>query len=856
MARSAPAFSSFSAGEISPLLEGRAGLEKYREGLADLTNMIVMPTGGVKRRPGTEFIGVTKTNSVKSRLIPFQFKTSDTYMLEFGNQTMRVYRNDQQVGISPNNVNNVTKANPGVCQTAGSHGLSTGDEIFFTSVSGMVELLNRNFTIVKTDNTHFTLKDLFGNAVNTTNFTTYSSGNSGFRRVFEVATPYVEADLPSLRFAQSADTMFLVHPAYAIRSLTRTDHDAWTFDSITLSGMPRIAITAITRDAPCVITSNGHGLANGQQIQIVSVVGMTELNNNFYLVANKATNTLQLTTLAGVQVDSNQFTAYTSGGIVIQQTATELNSVNNFPSCVTFFEQRIVYANTTNNPQTIWFSKNADFNNFTIGTAANDALAYTIASNQVNAIRYLSPTRVLTIGTTGGEYVVTATSDGPITPTTTLIRKYSNYGSAAVEPVQVADVTLFAQRGGRKLREFKYVGEVNSGGYQAPDMTVLAEHITAGGITEFAYQQEPESIVWALRSDGTLLGMTFRREEDVVGWHKHIIGGVFGQPTITVSDYANLAVGSKITITKTNGESVTFTSETAGSSNPSAVNGWRPNTSNNVTADNIFTAINAHADFTVANPSAAVVTVAETSRAATGFLTIATSDSTRLAATSESQAVVESIAPLPTDTGNDNLYIIVKRTIQNTTVRYIEVLKQFDFGSVTTSAFFVDSGLAYAGAATTSLSGLHHVTGETISILANGATHPDEVVDAGAIGLDYSATTAAVGYAYISNMQTMRIESGSVDGTSQGKPKRIHAITIRLHETVGIEVGNDAGELDRIPFRDSSMKMDQGIPLFTGDKDIEFSGGFSEDDRIFVRQSQVLPLTVLALFPRMNTFDK
>ena len=81
MARSAPAFSSFSAGEISPLLEGRAGLEKYREGLADLTNMIVMPTGGVKRRPGTEYLGEVKASANKTRLIPFQFKTSDTYIL-------------------------------------------------------------------------------------------------------------------------------------------------------------------------------------------------------------------------------------------------------------------------------------------------------------------------------------------------------------------------------------------------------------------------------------------------------------------------------------------------------------------------------------------------------------------------------------------------------------------------------------------------------------------------------------------------------------------------------------------------------------------------------------------------------
>jgi hypothetical protein len=426
-----------------------------------------------------------------------------------------------------------------------------------------------------------------------------------------------------------------------------------------------------------------------------------------------------------------------------------LSGANNRPSVVTFFEQRLVFANTNNNPQTIWFSKNGDYTNFTVGTADDDALIYTIASNQVNAIRYLSATRVLTIGTSGGEYVLTATNDGPITPTTTLIRKYSNYGSAQVEPVQVADVTLFAQRGARKLREFRYAGEVNTAGYQAPDMTILAEHITEGGLVQFAYQQEPDSVIWCIRTDGTLLGLTYRREEEVVAWHKHVIGGVFGS----------------------------------------------------------------------------------------------------------GQAVVESIATLPTDSGEDELYMIVKRTINSVTKRYVEVLKTFDFGSDTTAAFFVDSGLVYSGGAVTSLSGLYHLEGQTVNILANGATHPDKTVSNGSVSLDFSTTTAAIGYGYTSSMQTLRIESGSVDGTSQGKPKRIHAITLRIYESVGIEVGNDSAEIDRIPFRDSSMNMDEAIPLFTGDKNIEFKGGFDDDDRIYVQQSQALPLTVLGLYPRMNTFD-
>jgi hypothetical protein len=649
-------------------MEGRVTLDTYREGLADMTNLLVLPQGGVTRRPGTEYLGEIKNSAQAARLIPFQFKTTDTYILEFGDQTMRVFRSGLQVLDATDKViTGITQANPGVI-TSNSHGFSDGDEIFVDAIVGMTELNGRNYRVDNATTNTFTLTDLFGNDIDTTSFTAYGSAGTA-TEIYNIATPYAVADLTALRFVQSADTMFIVHPSYAIRKLTRTADNNWTFSTATITGSPSPALNDTT---------------------------------------------------------------------------------NNYPSVVTFFEQRLVFGATNNNPQTLWFSKNGDYENFTTGTGDDDALVYTIASNQVNAIRYLSATRVLTIGTTGGEYVLTATSDGPVTPTTTLIRKYSNYGSAAIEPVQVADVTLFVQRGGRKVREFRYVGDINVSAYQAPDITIVAEHITAGGLSAFAYQQEPDSVIWAVRADGTLLGMTYRREEEVVAWHKHVIGGEF----------------------------------------------------------------------------------------------------------SGGQAVVESIATLPSDTGEDELYMIVKRTINGATKRYVEQMRPFNFGGVTTGAFFVDCGLRYEGTATSTLSGLYHLEGETVTVLANGATHPDREVTGGGITLAYNSTTAAVGYNYTSSMQTMRIEAGSADGTSQGKPKRIHAVTLRLLETVGIEVGNSSNENDRVFFRDSSMPMDQAVPLFTGDKDIEFPGGYDDDDRLYVRQTQPLPMSVLALFPRMNTFDK
>ena len=666
MARSAPALSSFTAGEISPRLEGRISIEKYREGLSDLTNMIVQPHGGVQRRPGTEYLGEVKASANATRLIPFEFKTADTYALEFGEQYMRVFRNGLQVLSAAKTISAITRANPGVL-TSNSHGYSNGDEVYLTNSGAMAELTARNYRIANVTTNTFTLTDLHAAAINTTSYTTFDSGVTT-AEIYEVATPYTSAHLSNVRFVQSADVMYFTHPDYAIRTLSRSDHDSWSFATLSVSGSP---------------TPN--------------------LNN----------------------------------------------SSNNYPSVVTFFEQRLVFGATNNNPQTLWFSKNADYDNFTVGTNADDALIYTIASNKVNAIRYLSATRVLTIGTSGGEYVLTTSNGGPVTPTSTVIRKYSNYGCTDAEPVQVADVTLFIQRGSRKVREFKYAGDVNQDAYVANDITILAEHLTEGGILEFAFQQEPESIIWARRNDGTLLGLTYRREEDVYAWHKHVIGGVFG----------------------------------------------------------------------------------------TG------------------QAVVESIISLPTDSGEDELYMIVKRTINSLVKRYVEVLKPFAFGTSSTTSFFVDSGLVYSGSAITSVNALYHLEGQTTTILANGATHADKTVSAGGITFDFSITSGAVGLGYTSTMQTLRLESGSVDGTSQGKPKRIHAVVVRFDKTVGAEIGTDSTNVDRMFFRDDSMAMDTAIPLFTGDKEIEFPGGFDDDAKIFIRQSQPLPLTVLAIFPRLNTFD-
>jgi hypothetical protein len=674
MARVSVQLTNFTAGELSPRLDGRNDLSKYPSGCKTLENFIVYPHGSAARRSGTQFISEVKTSANKTRLVPFEFSTTQTYILEFGNQYIRIYKDKGQV------------------QNGGS--------------------------------------------------------------AVEIATPYLTAELFDIKFAQSADVMYIVHPNHAARKLSRTSHINWTLTQIDFTKGPMQDPNTTTT------TLNPGQTAVGTGVSLVASA-TTGINGG---VGFASTDVGRFVFLHGGYAKITGFTNTTNVTIEILTTLSASTATENWrlgafsdttghPSTVTFFEQRLVFAGTTEQPQTVFFSKSGDYENMDAnigGTIADsDAIIYTIASNQVNAIRFMTATRTLIIGTAGGEFSVSGGgSDVAITPTNILIKKQSNHGAANLDALAVGNVTLFMQRARRKMRELAYNFDVD--GYIAPDMTILAEHITEGGITQMAYQQEPNQIIWLVRGDGELVGFTYQREQQVTAWHRHIFGGAFGS----------------------------------------------------------------------------------------------------------GKAVCESVAVIPTDDTEYEVYVIIKRTINGATKRYIEVLNTFDFTNTDNTTFnFLDSQLDYNGSATTTISGLSHLEGQTVSILADGATHADKVVSSGSITLDRSSTKVKVGLSYTSLLQTMRIDAGARDGTSQSKTKRIYEITIRLFESVGVEVGPDLNNLERIPFRSSANAMNQGITPFTGDKEVEFRGNYETDGFVFVRQTQPLPLTILSLYPRLVTND-
>ena len=757
MAKASFPFSNFTAGELSPRLDGRTDVSKYFNGCKTLQNFVIHPHGGASRRPGTKFVREVKTSSNFTRLIPFEFNVTQAYILEFGENYFRIHKDGGTV-------------------------ISGGSPV-------------------------------------------------------EVATVYTSAQVSEIKFTQSADVMYLVHPSHPVQKITRTSHTAWTISEVNFlrgpmqdSNTTDTTLTANNRTGSVTITASTStfvatdvgrlvrihdgfakitNFASGTSVTATvqeNADGRTELMPSYTATTvrfyegdpsstglehnDRMTDTAGNFIVEGFKVGQKvTITGASNGGnnvtnaLIVQVTAdtilfspsvdlvdeaagqsVTINGVleadKNFslgafsattghPAAVSFYEQRLVFANTTAQPQTIFFSVAGSFEDFNDGINPADALIYTIGSNQVNVIRYLASGRVLIVGTSGGEFAVSASgTTEPISPTNAQIKRQANYGSANIQPIQVGNVTMFVQRASRKIRELVYNFDEDS--YQAPDLTVLAEHITESGITELAFQQEPDNVVWCVLTNGKFVGMTYRREENVVGWHEQIIGGSFGS----------------------------------------------------------------------------------------------------------GNAVVESVAVIPGDLNEDEVFLVVKRTIGGATKRYIEFFSNFDFGSDVQDAFFVDSGLTYSGSAATTISGLDHLEGQTVSILANGATHPDKTVSSGSITLDRSVTKAHIGLSYNSTLQTMRIDAGGTEGTAQGKIKRIHDITLRLFRTVGIQVGSSEADLDRIPFRSSANAMDQALPLFTGDKEVEFRGGFDNDGFIVVKQNQPLPATILAIFPRLQTFDQ
>lgn len=219
-----------------------------------------------------------------------------------------------------------------------------------------------------------------------------------------------------------------------------------------------------------------------------------------------------------------------------------------------------------------------------------------------------------------------------------------------------------------------------------------------------------------------------------------------------------------------------------------------------------------------------------------------------------SPAVVESVAAIPSPDGSqDDLWMIVRRHINGGLQRYVEFMTPvFDHETPQPNAFFVDCGRTYFGAPVTIVSGLTHLEGQTVSILADGAVHPDRVVVAGEVALDRAASVVHVGLKYTARLQTERPSAGAGDGTAQGKPKRIAEMIVRLYRTGNLKYGSSFEQMDQLELRSSSDPMGSAAALFSGDKRFAWPGGWETDGCACFVSDTPTPATILSLTPVME----
>ena len=449
MAESSPILTNFTSGELSPRLNGRIDMEKYYNGASSINNFQVLMHGGLQKRSGTRYIAPIKTQTGSNsgaRLIPFVFSKTQAYILEFGHNYIRFFKDEGQI----------------------------------------------------------------------------TSGGS----VYEISTTYTAAQISEIEYVQSADVLYLVHDDHKPRKLSRTGHTSWSISDVDFFDGPYDAANTSSTTLTPSGTSGSVTVTASSSVFVANDVGRS------VRIKHSSTWGFGIITAFGsatsVTVAVNADRNYGGTGAVTDWRLGTFYT-GNFPTKITFFEERLFYAGTTQQPSTVFGSMSADFDKFSptsVDGSVNDdnGLSFTLVSDQVNQITGMYGGKFLHIFTKNGAFNMSSGSATQgITPTTVQVTNETNDGAADKKVSPASKSVLFIGKNKKRLREFAYNIDYDS--FTTPDMTVLSEHVGFGGFEECSFANYPNNILWVRRGDGVLLGFTYYRDQDVTAWHRHTIAG-------------------------------------------------------------------------------------------------------------------------------------------------------------------------------------------------------------------------------------------------------------------------------------------------------------------------------------------
>ncbi len=466
---------SFSRGEIAPALHARSDLQTYEVSLRQCRNWVVMRQGGATKRPGTEFLTRTKAATKKVRLIPFVFNVRDgnTFVLEFGD--------------------------------------------------GYVRFIQNGAVVV-------------------------SSGTTPY----EIVSPYAEAALPDLQYVQSGDVVTIAHPDYPPYELKRFGQTNWTLtpivfgpdiapptgltvgdlfgttpDTTETTGSVQYAVTAISAtgdESLAAITGWSDHKPTSVYAQRVQGTATGAVTYNVYRRDGATKVYGFIGSAIGETVDFEDYAITPDPTIQPPEEKVLFAAEDDYPSSVAYYQQRLVFANSNNAPDTVWASRTGHYHNFNVSATLqdDDAITFRLVSGEVNAVRQMFDLGRLVIATEGAATIIDGDGNGVLTPISINPRTISYDGMSVLRPIKAGPRVLFVQAMGSAIRELRSDTQSGSISLVGGDVTLWSSHLVDGfSITDWAWQQEPMHIVWCVRSDGTMLGLTYIPEQDMLAWHRH-----------------------------------------------------------------------------------------------------------------------------------------------------------------------------------------------------------------------------------------------------------------------------------------------------------------------------------------------
>ena len=804
---------SFSGGEISPEMFGRIADNKFQQGAALMRNFIAKPQGPAQNRPGFAFVKEVKDSTKATRLLSFTFNTTQTMVIEFGDQYFRFHTQGQTLNYS-----NGTAWNSATNYV-------TGDIALYNGVNYYAKTAHSNSQPPNATNWYALPADM----------------------TYEVPHPYLEAELFDIHYVQSADVMTLVHPNHAPRELRRLGATRWELKVIDF-GSPIAAPTGVSVSMyiPSSTTTNTDTYEDHEYVVTAVKPNLIDesnqstsasVSNNIFVTGAK--NTVTWNAVSGAtryRVYKNQGGLY---GFLGETTTTTLidNNISpdfsrtppihendfvgtgNYPGAVSYFEQRRVFAGTNNAPQNIWMTKSGTESNMSFGLPIrdDDRIEFRVAAREANTIRHIVPLTNLLLLTGSAEWRVTSVNSDAITPTSISVKPQSYVGANNSQPVIVNNSLVYGAARGGHVRELGYNWQAN--GFITGDLLLRAPHLFDNfTIVDMGLSKSPIPIVWTVSSSGKLLGLTYVPEQQIGAWHQHDTDGTFesvacvseGNDDVTYCVVKRTINGNSVRYIERMGTRLFATQRDNFFVDAGATyNGTNTNTGQNVTISGgtNYTkgeSVTITANYNLFNAPPSVDDVGD------AIVLVDGSNYYRcniVSTTSQTVATVKLDRDLPV-------------SLRNTALTNYEVARNV-------------------------ISGLTYLEGKTVSILADGAVHPERVVSSGSITLERAGSVVHIGLPYASDLNTLPMAL-QVEAFGQGRVKNINHVWLRVLESSGIFAGPSADKLVEAKQRTTEP---YGTPpnLKTEDIKIMLTPAWQDNGQLFVRQTDPLPLTVVGL---------